>query len=164
MGAVQRFLETYEREHETTMRVLRAYPQDKADLRPHPKLKTAKELAFMFVMERGLGTAIFTKGMSAMTGKMPDPPATFAEVITQLEEAHKAFGDLVRSYSDEQFENDKVTFLVGPKTPGEYSRSGFAWFLLGDEIHHRGQFSIYLRLADGHVPSIYGPSGDEPWM
>lgn len=38
------------------------------------------------------------------------------------------------------------------------------WFLLFDEIHHRGQFSIYLRMADGKVPSIYGPSADEPWM
>jgi hypothetical protein len=26
------------------------------------------------------------------------------------------------------------------------------------------QFSIYLRMADGKVPSIYGPSADEPWF
>jgi uncharacterized damage-inducible protein DinB len=30
--------------------------------------------------------------------------------------------------------------------------------------HHRGQLSVYLRLADGKVPSIYGPTADEPWM
>ena len=29
-----------------------------------------------------------------------------------------------------------------------------------DQIHHRGQFSIYLRMAGGKVPSIYGPSAD----
>jgi len=39
----------------------------------------------------------------------------------------------------------------------------FLWFLLCDQIHHRGQLSVYLRMADGKVPSIYGPSGDEPW-
>jgi uncharacterized damage-inducible protein DinB len=27
--------------------------------------------------------------------------------------------------------------------------------------HHRGQFSVYLRLLDVPVPSIYGPSADE---
>jgi hypothetical protein len=27
-----------------------------------------------------------------------------------------------------------------------------------------GQFSICLRVADGKVPSIYGPTADEPWM
>ena len=31
-----------------------------------------------------------------------------------------------------------------------------------DHIHHRGQLSVYLRIVD-KVPSIYGPSGDEPW-
>ncbi len=40
----------------------------------------------------------------------------------------------------------------------------FLWMLLCDQIHHRGQFSIYLRMAGGKVPSIYGPTADEPWM
>ena len=53
----EQFLEAYEREHATTMRVLRAYPPDKVDLKPHPKCKTARELAWMFVGERSLGKA-----------------------------------------------------------------------------------------------------------
>ena len=40
----------------------------------------------------------------------------------------------------------------------------FLWMILCDQIHHRGQFSIYLRMADGKVPSIYGPTADEPWF
>jgi len=28
-------------------------------------------------------------------------------------------------------------------------------------VHHRGQLSVYLRLRDVPVPSIYGPSADE---
>ena len=28
-------------------------------------------------------------------------------------------------------------------------------------VHHRGQLSVYLRLMDVSVPSIYGPSADE---
>jgi uncharacterized damage-inducible protein DinB len=39
-----------------------------------------------------------------------------------------------------------------------------AWMILSDQIHHRGQFSVYLRMAGGKVPSIYGPTADEPWM
>lgn len=31
-------------------------------------------------------------------------------------------------------------------------------------IHHRGQLSVYLRLLDLPVPSVYGPSADEPMM
>jgi hypothetical protein len=29
-------------------------------------------------------------------------------------------------------------------------------------IHHRGQLSVYMRLKNVPVPSIYGPSADEP--
>ena len=57
-----------------------------------------------------------------------------------------------------------MKFFVGPKQLGDYTRLEFCWFLLHDEIHHRGQFSIYLRMAGAKVPSIYGPSADEPWM
>jgi uncharacterized damage-inducible protein DinB len=28
--------------------------------------------------------------------------------------------------------------------------------------HHRGQLTVYLRLVGGTVPSIYGPSADDP--
>jgi uncharacterized damage-inducible protein DinB len=34
-------------------------------------------------------------------------------------------------------------------------------FVLNHLIHHRGQLSVYLRLNDIPVPSIYGPSADE---
>jgi uncharacterized damage-inducible protein DinB len=33
---------------------------------------------------------------------------------------------------------------------------------LNHVYHHRGQLSVYLRLLDIPVPSIYGPSADEP--
>ena len=34
-------------------------------------------------------------------------------------------------------------------------------FVLNHIVHHRGQLSVYLRLNDIPVPSIYGPSADE---
>jgi uncharacterized damage-inducible protein DinB len=36
------------------------------------------------------------------------------------------------------------------------------WLGLFDAIHHRGQLSVYLRPMGGRVPSIYGPSADDP--
>ena len=38
----------------------------------------------------------------------------------------------------------------------------FLWYLFFDAIHHRGQLSTYIRPMGGQVPSIYGPSGDDP--
>lgn len=161
--AKQQFLDVYEQEHARTMRVLRAYPADQAELRPHAMCKTARELAWIFVLERGLGTMVFndafaTRGPSAEPPKAPEWNA----VLTALEQAHKDFGDLVRATPDEKL-GETVKFFVAPKTMGDVRRMDLLWFLLHDQIHHRGQFSIYLRMAGGKVPSIYGPSGDEPW-
>jgi uncharacterized damage-inducible protein DinB len=160
VSAKQQFLDAYEREHKTTIKVLRAFPQEQADLRPAPKLKTARELAWIFVGERGLGLTVMQR--KPLGGSLPPVPESFDEIIAALEKAHKDFGDLIRSYSDEELQ-ENVTFFVAPKTPGEYTRLAFAWFLLCDQIHHRGQFSVYLRIAGAKVPSIYGPTADEPW-
>jgi uncharacterized damage-inducible protein DinB len=164
-AAKQQFLDTYEREHATTMRVLRAYPADKAELRPHPKCKTARELAWVFALERGLGRMVLNDELATRppSGGAPPPPAAWEDVLESVERSHREFGDLVRSLSEDAL-SQAVSFFTAPKTMGKVPRMEFLWFLLHDEIHHRGQFSIYLRMADGKVPSIYGPSADEPWM
>ena len=164
MTPKEHFLEAYEQEHARTLRVLRAYPADKLDLRPHPKSKTARDLAWMFVLERGLGARVFNDELAkgGPSGSPPPAPESWDEILRGLEKAHKDFGDLVRATPDEKLA-ENVKFFTGPKTLGDFTRLYMAWFLLFDQIHHRGQFSIYLRMAEGKVPSIYGPSGDEPW-
>lgn len=164
MAAKQQFLDTYEEEHAKTMRVLRAYPKDKLELRPHPKCKTARELAWVFALERGLGAMVLNGQFGkAPPGPMPPPPASWDELLAALEKGHKDFGNLVRSLPDAKL-NDMVTFMTGPKQMGDMHGMEFCWFLLHDQIHHRGQFSVYLRMADAKLPSIYGPTADEPWM
>jgi uncharacterized damage-inducible protein DinB len=161
----QRFLETYEQEHERTMRVLRAYPADQAEFRPNNLCKTARELAWIFAIEPRLGTMVvvndvFAAGMPS--GKAPEAPKSWDAVIDAIAPAHKEFADQVRSMPDEKLD-ETVKFMTAPKTLGDVRRLDFLWFLLHDEIHHRGQFSVYLRAAGGRVPSIYGPSEHEPW-
>ncbi len=162
----EQYLEVYDREHETTMRVLRAYPADQADLRPHPKCKTARELAWVFAVERHLGASVMHDQLSELMesgGAPPPPPASWEDLLAGIETAHEEFRALIGSYSDEDF-RAPVRFFAGPKRIEPQPRNEAAWFLLHDQIHHRGQFSIYLRMADGKVPSIYGPTADEPWM
>jgi uncharacterized damage-inducible protein DinB len=161
----QRFLEVYDQEHEKTMRVLRAYPADKAEFKPSERCKTARELAFIFPLERGLGTMVFNDvfAKGGPSGKTPEAPASWDAILAAAEQTHKEFADLIRSMPEEKLD-ETVKFFTGPGKMGDFKRLDFAWFLLHDEIHHRGQFSIYLRMAGGKVPSIYGPSGDEPWF
>src|SRR5919202_1607597 len=112
----QRFLDVYEEEHARTMRVLRAYPPDKAELRPAPPLKTARELAWVFVVERGLGTHVFNDAFAkgGPPGEIPQAPQSWDAVLTALEQAHKDFAQVVRSMSEEEL-GQTVKFFVGPK-------------------------------------------------
>jgi uncharacterized damage-inducible protein DinB len=159
----QKFLEISARENATTLRVLRAYPADRADLQPHPKCKSARELAWMFVLEQGLMEKALTTGFDWSKPSPPRPaPDSLAAVIDELDAVQRRVARLVEESSDEQL-LETVPFLTGPKTMGEYRKIDFLWFILHDQIHHRGQFTIYLRMADGKVPSIYGPTADEPW-
>jgi uncharacterized damage-inducible protein DinB len=162
MKAVDSFLKVWDREHKTTARVLAAYPQDKAGLKPAEKSKSAIDLAWMFVMEQ----AVLINGVLA--GKFdfagfPPPPATFAEIIARFEADYPALVEKVSRLSDDDL-NEEMLFMVGPKTPGMVRKGDLLWMAVMDMIHHRGQFSVYLRMADAKVPSIYGPTADEPWM
>ena len=127
------FLRDYEREHEITMRVLRAYPTDQLDLRPAPTCKTARELAWVFVAERGLGTMVFNDvfAKGGPSGGMPSAPESWSEILAALEKAHRDFVDLVRNTPDEQMAAT-VKFFVAPKKMGDVTRMEFAWFLLHD--------------------------------
>ena len=159
----QQFLDAYEREHALTMKLLRAFPAAKGDLKPHARLRSARDLAWIFVLERGLGTVVLNGEFGAKPPSASPPAPGWDDILSALEKAHKDFGTLVRAMPDAKLD-ETVKFLTGPKKVGDVKRMDFLWFLLGDQIHHRGQLSVYLRLADGKVPSIYGPSGDEPWM
>jgi uncharacterized damage-inducible protein DinB len=167
MSAKEAFLKTYDEEHGRTMRLLRAFPTEKLETRPSPKLKTARELAWVFVIERGLGTKLwndeFAKGVPAGGSPPPPAPQNWNDLLGAIEKAHKDFAQMVRKASDDDLQK-KTHFLVGPKKMGEMTRMDMLWFLLHDEIHHRGQFSIYQRIAGGKVPSIYGPTADEQWF
>lgn len=161
----QQFLDSYEREHATTMKLLRAYPKDKLELKPSERSPTARQLAWNFVMERRLGTSLYHDEFAskAPTGKTAAPPESWDDLLSQLEEVHRQFADLIRSAPDAKL-SETIRFFTGPKTMGDIPRIAMLWYLLNDQIHHRGQFSVYLRMAGARVPSIYGPSGDEPWM
>ncbi|HEX9163692.1 MAG TPA: DinB family protein [Thermoanaerobaculia bacterium] len=162
----EQFLQTYDREHTITMRVLNAFPKDKGDFRPHERLKTARELAWVIALERYLGMRVFhdefAKGMP--TGSTPPkPPETWDALLAGIEKGSREYRDMISAAPDADL-SKQVHFLTAPKTMGTTPRIDWLWFLLSDEIHHRGQFSLYVRAVGAKLPSIYGPTADEPWF
>jgi uncharacterized damage-inducible protein DinB len=158
----QRYLDEFEQEFQKTRRVLTAYPKDKLDLRPHPKSKNAMELAWMLVLNQLVVVPAITQS-ELSPGGLPTVPGTWPELLSTFDTAHKDAVARVNAIGDEAL-NDTLRMPVGPKQIGDVRRAQALWMFLADTIHHRGQFSIYLRMAGGKVPSIYGPSADEPWV
>ncbi len=157
------FADTYERECATTVRVLRAYPEDELDFRPHEMSKSARELAWVLAMEQGLMERALTSGLDwSKAPKPPEPPATMREIADALEAGARRVVQIVRETPEDELPKS-VSFFTAPRQMGDVPTKSFLWFMLHDQIHHRGQFSIYLRMAGGKVPSIYGPTADEPW-
>lgn len=162
MSEKQKFQEAWDKESATTLKVLRAYPEDKTDLRPHPSSRSAKDLAWAFVFDGVAGSQAVQGEMKFPPPNMPEIPSSWKAMISEVEKALKVMSDRVRKVDDAQL-NTTVKFVTGPKQMSDLRRMDVLWFLLNDTIHHRGQFSVYLRMAGGQVPAIYGPSADEKW-
>lgn len=154
------FIQTWEREFQTTLKLLKAYPSNKLDLKPHERSRSAKELAWTFFGEEGLIDDVVKGEVKFQPG--PEPPATLEEILKAYEKKHKEHVNKVTGLSEGEF-NKAIQFPVGPKQMGDLRRADVLWTMIMDMVHHRGQFSVYLRMAGGKVPSIYGPSADEPW-
>jgi hypothetical protein len=149
------------REYATTMRVVRAVPETHAGFRPHERSTTALELVATLAREQA-GTVSVLDGTWSMPPSFPAPPRTWADAVTDLEGgAARAIATLERTPATRL--GEAVPFFSGPGQITRMPVRDVLRFWLHDMIHHRGQLSVYVRMAGGRVPAIYGPSADEPW-
>ncbi|HEV2104766.1 MAG TPA: DinB family protein [Candidatus Eisenbacteria bacterium] len=156
------FLQQFRQECATTAKILRAFPADQLDLKPADKLRSAKELAFVFVSEQAFADMAL-KGRMEMGQQQPAIPGTLEEIARAFEKASTETLNKVSAAGDEAL-NRTIQFPVGPHKMGDVRVMDVMWMTLSDQIHHRGQLSVYVRLAGAKLPSIYGPTADEPWM
>ena len=156
------FLNAWQREFGISLKILKQLPPDKGNFKPAAeKTRSAKDLATVFIQELGVVDGV-VKGKVDFGGSIP-AFATYNDVLKAYESTFKSSLSKVQGMSEADW-NAMITTPVGPKQMGEVRRADMLWLMLMDSVHHRGQFSIYLRLVGAKVPSIYGPSGDEPWM
>jgi uncharacterized damage-inducible protein DinB len=161
MSEREAFLRAYEREHAITRKVLHAFPAEQMSLKPSERSNSAMQLAATFVAEQMLSLRAL-KGEPVLGGVRDSAPTTWDAALRTFDAQHEEIVRLLRDGGGASFEGT-VQFPVAPRQMGDWRPSDFLWFLLHDQIHHRGQLTVYLRMAGGKVPSIYGPSGDEPW-
>ncbi len=161
MSAKETFLRVWDREARTTSRVFKSFPPDHLDVKPHEGSRSIRELAWQCVADERVIAAILESPVNDLRDvpMQVRPPETMGEIISAYEEAHRAAAEKLRQMSEEEFSRTTTALLHGGEWKTEQPET--LWSNLMDEVHHRGQLTIYLRQAGGKVPSIYGPSADE---
>ncbi len=141
------------------VRVLKAIPPGKLDYRPDPKARTAAELAWLLAAEEAALISLLDTG--TVEWKEQAPPASLDQIVAAYERDAAAVDERLGRL-DEAGWQEKVRFLMGGGPAWEDTLAQMVWGFLFDAVHHRGQLSTYLRPMGGKVPSIYGPSADDP--
>jgi uncharacterized damage-inducible protein DinB len=161
MNTREYFVECFKSEKPRFIRVLKAVPPDQLAYRPHPRSNSAGAIVWMLASE--LQDACALADRREVNYKLKPEPATLGESVAAFE---KNAGELEKRMAtlDDAAWAEKARFLVDGNVAWETSLGDMLWGILFDGIHHRGQLSSYLRPMGGKVPSIYGPSADDPGM
>jgi uncharacterized damage-inducible protein DinB len=165
MPMVDAMLPEFDHEMSVTRKLLERVPEDRVDWKPHEKSMSLGQLA-QHVATLPMWGSVTLNEQEFDVGRNPpaDPIRTRA--------------DLLESF--DRFVGSARTALIGKTdaelmAPWALKKDGHAifsmprasvWrsFVISHLVHHRGQLSVYLRLNDVPVPSIYGPSADEGQM
>jgi uncharacterized damage-inducible protein DinB len=153
----------FQHEAETTRKHFARLPNDQLDWRPHPKSFTAGGLASHIAEMITWTDAIFNRDeleFNPATYK-PYVATTTTELLEIFDENVARSKQVLASATEESLEQPWKLKIMG-RVLFEKSRAAVLRdFVLSHVIHHRGQFSVYLRLLDIPVPGSYGPSADD---
>ena len=161
MTIAESLLPEYDVEMATTRRVLERVPDDDGEWKPHPKSFSIAHLAQLVAWMPSWNTMALKQtelDISSFGGyTVEDTPTLLAAFDEQVAISREA----IASATDEDFEVP-WSLKMGEHIVFTMPRREVVRQNINHLIHHRGQLTVYLRLRDAPVPSIYGPSADDP--
>lgn len=164
MAIKDALLPEFDNEVAVTRKVLERVPLADGGWKPHEKSFSIADLAghianIPFWTPMTIGADSFN--LEGDHGPQRSAPASTAELLAEFDKNAKAAREAIASADDATLmrpwslkKGEHVVFTL-PKAAVLRS------FVFNHLVHHRGQLSVYLRLRDVPVPSIYGPSADE---
>jgi uncharacterized damage-inducible protein DinB len=156
----QDFLRELNLEYKATRACLEKIPESLFDYKPHPKSMTMGYLALL-VAEIPLWIKyMVTDGEIDFVTFQHFQPKTNQELVDHFEENIAAAREALQSATDEALE---ASFSLKANGQLLYTSKKVVdiGVTLNHWVHHRGQLTVYMRLNDLAVPSIYGPSADD---
>jgi len=162
MSISESFVPEFDQEMATTRRLLERVPSDKGTWKPHAKSFSLGHLTQLVARMPGWITGMMRTAELDLSGapgySYEKTEALLGEFDRNVKEARAAMvaakdSDFMVPWSLKQGER---VFMTLP-------RVAVVRQTINHLIHHRGQLSVYLRLVDVPLPSIYGPTADERW-
>ena len=162
MAIAEALIGELEQEGVTTRRVLERVPADKLSWKPHDKSMSLGQLAQHVAQIPAFVADLAAQNPGALPENFEQAVATSVDdVLSTLTASLSTAKEVVGGFDDAAM-METWSLTAGDKTLMSMPRIGLLRALmLNHWYHHRGQLSVYLRLLDVPVPSIYGPSADE---
>jgi uncharacterized damage-inducible protein DinB len=164
MNLIDPILAELAHEGATTRRLLERLPPDRLGWQPHPKSMTLGRLATHIAEIPGWVGSIVEKDEFDIgaSGYVPPTLGSTAEIMDMFDRSCAAATEALKRQGNDRL-LAKWQLKKNGKLVVELPRLGMIRsFLMNHLIHHRGQLSVYLRLQNVPLPSIYGPTADEP--
>jgi uncharacterized damage-inducible protein DinB len=152
-----------QQEAKTTRRILERVPEGSLGWKPHDRSMSLGRLAGHVAELPSLIVPALTQDeLNFAAGSFqPFVPTSTAELLEKFDRNIAVAVEHLGGQEDEKLNeawrlgSGEQTFFKGPRA------AAVRLLALNHVVHHRGQLSVYLRLLDVAVPSIYGPSADE---
>jgi uncharacterized damage-inducible protein DinB len=162
MTLSERLAPEFDREIKTTRKLLERVPMDKSTWAPHEKSMPLGRLASHIAeMPSWVTGTVQLEFMDIDANYKPWTAASRDELLSKFDSYAAEAGKALSGVSDEALGKRWALRMGGQELFAGPREEVIRTLILNHIIHHRGQLSVYLRLLDIPVPSIYGPSADE---
>lgn len=159
-------LPEFDHEMATTRRVLERCPDGKFDYKPHTKSFALGRLAAHITnIPTWVGLMLGADHLDidppgGNNWQIPEPE-TAAELVAVFDQNVTAARAALEGATDAQMMGSWSLLKAGQPIFTQPRIGVIRGMVMNHMVHHRGQLSVYFRLNDVPVPSIYGPSADE---
>ena len=154
------YLKELESEVRATRRCLEAIPEKTYDWKPHEKSMIMGNLVLLVADMPGWITHAIERGEIDLATYERFKLSTNEALLKRFDQNIEGARRTLSNASNEDLEK---TFSLKNSGALLYSSSikDTVQSTINHWVHHRGQLTVYMRLNDISVPSIYGPSADE---
>jgi uncharacterized damage-inducible protein DinB len=162
MSIVDSLLPEFDHEMTTTRKLLERVPEDRLDWKPHAKSTSLGGLATHVANLPTWGSITVNQTeLDLAESGVAELARTRAELLARFDANVASTRAALAGKSDAELMVPWTLKRAGQKIFSMPRVGVWRSFVMSHLIHHRGQLSVYLRMNDVALPSIYGPSADE---